>query len=97
MTTGTQVSLQCTVPDTRKVRWHKCSDATYTPLVDTSRYGGGNVSSPSITIYSVNTMDTGMYMCAVETDKGPTTSDIVKLTVNGSEYNDCYRTLSFPS
>ena len=86
VTSGTLVTLQCTFGDTRKVLWYKCSGATYTPLVDTSRYGGGSVSSTSLTIYSANTMDTGMYLCAVETDKGPVpiTSDIVHLKVNGS-------------
>ncbi|XP_069115364.1 lachesin-like [Argopecten irradians] len=52
--------------------------------VDRINYGGSLVSSPSLVIYNVDSIDAGSYICRITNSLGTSESGIIDLTVRGN-------------
>ncbi|CAC5422111.1 unnamed protein product [Mytilus coruscus] len=51
---------------------------------NTSKYGGGTIECPTLTIKNVNVSDMGCYTCYATNDMGTNQSETISLTVDGS-------------
>ncbi|XP_076112262.1 hemicentin-1-like isoform X2 [Mytilus galloprovincialis] len=91
VTLGNSVTLQCTViatPSATMVRWNKVSSSgTSTPVDVTNnptKYAGGSLSVPSLTIYNAQNTDESTYTCQATNAVGTTVSSQVNLDVVGT-------------
>ncbi|XP_052061298.1 hemicentin-1-like isoform X3 [Mytilus californianus] len=91
VTLGNSVTLQCTViatPSATMVRWNKVSSSgTSTPVDVTNnptKYAGGSLSVPSLTIYNAQNTDESAYTCQATNAVGTTVSSQVNLDVVGT-------------
>ena len=90
VTTGSSVTLQCFAsgnPAVTSVSWQRLFNNQYSALViDGSKYSGGSIQSPSLTISSTDSNDGGTYRCAASNSVGTGYSQDTSLTVSGSTY-----------
>ncbi|XP_069133931.1 serine-rich adhesin for platelets-like isoform X6 [Argopecten irradians] len=86
-TTGTTFTLQCTVTSSltiNNVFWQRTFNGVTTTLtIDNVNYSGATTSSPSLTIISADSGDTGTYTCFGSNAAG-TSSATTQLTVTGT-------------
>ncbi|XP_069133119.1 mucin-22-like isoform X2 [Argopecten irradians] len=86
-TTGTTFTLQCTVTSSltiTNVFWQRTINGVPTTLtIDNVNYSGASTSSPSLTIISADSGDTGTYTCFSSNAAG-TSSATTQLTVTGA-------------
>ncbi|XP_069133120.1 mucin-22-like isoform X3 [Argopecten irradians] len=86
-TTGTTFTLRCTVTSSLTIThvfWQRTiNGVTSTLTIDNVNYSGASTSSPSLTIISADSGDTGTYTCFGANAAG-TTSATTQLTVTGS-------------
>ncbi|XP_035828095.1 hemicentin-1 [Aplysia californica] len=83
-TTRAIISLTCIVdasPALTELFWTKVGVGRIEPS-SSSKYSGGSVANPSLTIFSAEASDSGQYFCNALNSQGSTTSDAVSVTVN---------------
>ncbi|XP_033753605.1 hemicentin-1-like isoform X5 [Pecten maximus] len=89
--TGNDVTIQCTVtadPSHTVVFWERIIGGVTTQLtIDNVNYAGSQVNSPSLTVLSATTADTGVYVCKASNTVGTGQSSNVQLSVTGSVPN----------
>ena len=94
VTLGNTTTLLCTVsafPPATVVTWTRLSNGVSTDInVNSDKYTGGNITTPSLTIKHVDGSDQGYYMCSATNDIGKSKSDLIYLSVTGSEYCDLH-------
>ncbi|OWF56211.1 Titin [Mizuhopecten yessoensis] len=86
--TGSDVTLQCSVsasPAAGVVYWEKTVNSATTRLtIDETSYSGSTTSSPSLIVYSVQTDDSGVYVCKASNAVGTGQSQQVTVSVTGA-------------
>ncbi|XP_060078232.1 hemicentin-1-like, partial [Ylistrum balloti] len=88
VTTGTSVTLSCTVsanPSHTSVFWQRnVGSGTQSITIDNVNFSGATVSSPSLTVISASTDDSGSYTCYATNSVGTGLGSTITLTVSGS-------------
>ncbi|XP_062603013.1 roundabout homolog 1-like [Saccostrea cucullata] len=90
---GDPVTLNCdynSSPSPNTITWQRILNAQSSNInVLDSRYGGGTIVAPYLTIHTTLLSDAGVYTCSVTNQVGTSTSQPIFLFVNGSEYDEC--------
>ncbi|XP_078326838.1 hemicentin-1-like isoform X15 [Crassostrea virginica] len=85
---GSSVTIACdysSSPAPNSITWQRIQNAHSTIInVLDSRYGGGTVITPYLTIHATLLSDAGVYTCSVTNQVGTSTSNPIFLFVNGS-------------
>ena len=85
---GNDVTLVCTItstPSYNEVKWGKGMHGIPTEVViDSNKYTGSTVNTPSLTIHSADSSDVGYYTCYGSNRVGTGQSQEVHLDVVGS-------------
>ncbi|XP_069115359.1 hemicentin-1-like isoform X2 [Argopecten irradians] len=88
VTTGTSITLSCSVsasPSHTSVFWQRnVGSGTQTVTIDNVNFSGSSVNSPSLTVISADTSDSGSYTCFATNSVGTGQSGSTTLTVSGS-------------
>ncbi|XP_060079143.1 hemicentin-1-like [Ylistrum balloti] len=88
VTTGTTATLVCTVvatPQASTIIWRKTvNSVTTTVPINTSKYSGGTVTSPSLVISNADSSDVAFYVCQATNAVGTGTSSQTYLEVTGA-------------
>ncbi|VDI02517.1 hemicentin, partial [Mytilus galloprovincialis] len=96
------VTLQCSVtanPSHSNVTWNKIVNGQQTNIGSNSRYSGGSINTPSLTISNVVDTDEGYYICTAVNAVGTSqsaqtyvdvTGSILTVTVSQSSYSVNY-------
>ncbi|XP_033758139.1 hemicentin-1-like [Pecten maximus] len=88
VTTGTSLTLACSVsanPSHTSVFWQRnIGSGTQSVTIDNVNFSGATVSSPSLTVISASTGDSGTYTCYATNSIGTGQSSSTTLTVSGS-------------
>lgn len=89
VTTGQAVTLSCTVsatPTHTSVVWRRILGGVTTVItIDNSKYQGGSVANPSLTITNAAASDQASYTCSATNTVGTGNSGQTALTVTGSK------------
>jgi hypothetical protein len=84
---GNDVTLVCTItsiPSYNEVKWDKGMHGIPTEVViDSNKYTGSTVNTPSLTIHSADSSDVGYYTCYGTNSVGTGQSQEVHLDVVG--------------
>ena len=85
------VTLTCVVsanPSATSVTWYRVTNSGLEPIVvgSSSKYSGGSVATPSLTLSSAVDSDQGTYRCTATNAAGTGSSANVVLNVEGSEW-----------
>lgn len=87
--TGTSATLVCTVtanPAATTVMWRRLVGGTSNPItIDNSKYLGGVIGNPSITITNTQSSDEGFYICQAANVVGTGESATTYLAVTGGK------------
>ncbi|XP_052077356.1 uncharacterized protein LOC127715361 [Mytilus californianus] len=69
-----------------KLAWEKSIGENISPIdtENTSKYGGGTIECPTLTIKNADVLDEGLYTCYATNDMGTTQSATISLTVERS-------------
>ncbi|XP_061176197.1 phosphatidylinositol phosphatase PTPRQ-like [Saccostrea echinata] len=92
---GGSVMIECNVtgPEVRNILWKKYRNSNFLQdiTIDGTKYTGGSVPSPSVTINSLTTNDAGQYQCIASNPGGTYSSDKkATVTVVYGQFNeDC--------
>ncbi|XP_078326848.1 hemicentin-1-like isoform X25 [Crassostrea virginica] len=85
---GSSVTIACdysSSPAPNSITWQRIQNAHSTIInVLDSRYGGGTVITPYLTIHATLLSDAGVYTCSVTNQVGTSTSNPIFLFVNGN-------------
>lgn len=89
---GDSIKIPCTIsanPSVTNVFWERISQNGVSSSISLvpSKYSGGNVITPDLTIANTDTTDQGFYRCLATNSVGTSTSDSTFLTVVGSEFD----------
>ncbi|XP_052088676.1 adhesion G protein-coupled receptor L3-like [Mytilus californianus] len=84
-TLSSRVTLQCIITSgtPSSIDWHFNNSPMR--VEDNSRYSGGNINNPSLTITSVEQNDLGLYMCLASNEIVTINSDIIALLPVGAK------------
>lgn len=87
---GDSVTIPCTVtanPSVTSVSWERISQSGLPSSISlvSSKYSGGTVANPGLTIANTITTDQGFYRCLATNSVGTSTSDSSFLAVIGCE------------
>ncbi|XP_065932028.1 platelet binding protein GspB isoform X4 [Magallana gigas] len=89
---GNSIKIPCTIsanPSVTNVFWERISQNGVPSSISLvpSKYSGGNVITPDLTIANTDTTDQGFYRCLATNSVGTSTSDSTFLTVVGTSPN----------
>ena len=88
---GNDVTLYCGFSSSSpvsSVKWLYYKNGAFRDvIVDGSNYSGGSATTPSLTIYNVDSNDQGNYMCRVTNSVGSADGSTLSLTVYDSKYH----------
>ncbi|XP_021370011.1 hemicentin-1-like [Mizuhopecten yessoensis] len=88
ITSGTSITLSCSVssnPGHTSVFWQRIvGSGTQSISIDNTNFSGATVSSPSLTVISADSGDSGTYRCFATNAIGTGQSSAITLSVSGS-------------
>ncbi|XP_069133871.1 basement membrane-specific heparan sulfate proteoglycan core protein-like [Argopecten irradians] len=89
--TGQSITIVCAVtanPTASRISWSKTvGTVTSTLTIDNTKFTGGNIQTPSLTINNAGANDEAMYKCSATNVVGSATSNAATLDVTGAVPN----------